>query len=211
MTTAAPPSFAVGPAGDVRGQLKVLLMAKRFPYPTDARGKIRTGMLLEYLSRDFEITLVSSVDPAKDATHIRRVERLCAKFHGVPWREVPKYRAAFYATVLRRLLSRYPVTVINDYSKPLVTTLARLVAAHRYDLVVCDFVQPSLNRCGIASPLALLFQHNVESMIGRRHADACRNRTPRVFWLHRWRKMERFERDWAAAAASFGAACRAVA
>ncbi len=195
MTTATPPSTAVGPAGDVRGRLKVLFLAKRFPYPMDTGGKIRTGMLLEHLSRDLEITLVSNVDPARDAPHIRRVDRLCAEFHGVPWREVTKYSAVFYATILRRLLSRYPVTVINDYSKPLATTLARLVATHRYDLVVCDFVQPSLNLRGIAGPPALLFQHNVESVIWRRHADACRNRALRLFWLHQWRKMERFERD----------------
>ncbi len=195
MTTAAPPTSAVGPAGDVRTRLKVLFLAKRFPYPMDTGGKIRTGMLLEHLSRDFEITLVSNVDPARDATHVRQVDRLCAEFHGVPWREVTKYSAAFYATILRRLLSRYPVTVISDYSKPLATTLARLVATHRYDLIVCDFVQPSLNLRGIAGPPVLLFQHNVESVIWRRHADACRNRALRLFWLHQWRKMERFERD----------------
>ncbi|MGH7392428.1 MAG: glycosyltransferase [Candidatus Rokuibacteriota bacterium] len=183
------------PGAGARPPLKVLFLAKRFPYPMDTGGKIRTGMLLEHLSREFEITLVSNVEPSKDDPHIRRVGRLCADFHGVPWHEVPKYSLAFYATVLRRLLSRYPVTVINDYSKPLATTIADLLAARPYDLVVCDFLQPALNVRGITGHPILLFQHNVESMIWKRHADACRNPALKLFWLRQWRKMERFERD----------------
>jgi|GEM_PF-39802 len=207
VVSATPPSPAppspplVRAAAPVNGgrhavrRLNVLFLAKRFPYPMDTGGKIRTGMLLEHLRSDLDVTLVSNIEPGKDGPHLGRVDRLCVEFHGVPWREPTKYSLGFYWRVARRLFSRYPVTVINDYSAPLAAALRDLVSTRHYDLIVCDFVQPSLNLHGIAGPPRLLFQHNVESMIWKRHALACRHPVLRLFWLEQWRKMERFERE----------------
>lgn len=47
-------------------RFKVLFVAKRFPFPMDTGGKIRTGKLLEKLGGEFTIALVSSVEHPKD-------------------------------------------------------------------------------------------------------------------------------------------------
>ena len=40
--------------------------------------------------------------------------------------------------------SRYPVTVIGDFSRELSAKIRDLLQRRRYDLLVCDFLQPSL-------------------------------------------------------------------
>jgi sugar transferase (PEP-CTERM/EpsH1 system associated) len=176
-------------------RLRVLFVAKRFPYPADTGGKIRTARLLEHLSQRLDITLVSNVEHPKDDRYLAEVHRLCARFEPVPWEEVAKGSLRFYGQVLRRLGSRYPVGVAGDYSPPLAERIRACLARERYDLLVCDFVQPSINLGeGVDCPV-LLFQHNVESMIFERHARTATNALQRWFWRSQRRKMERFERE----------------
>ena len=73
------------------GKLKVLFFSQRFPFPMDTGGKIRTAKLLEKLNDLFEITLVSNVESPKDDQYLDQVEKLCVKFHPVPWKEAKKY------------------------------------------------------------------------------------------------------------------------
>jgi len=181
--------------GSGSDRLRVLFVAKRFPYPADTGGKIRTARLLEQLSRRLDITLVSNVEHPKDDPYLSEVGKLCARFEPVSWQEAAKGSPRFYAQVLRRVASRYPVSVANDYSPPLAERIRACLARDRYDLLVCDFVQPSVNLgAGIDCPV-LLFQHNVESMIFERHARTAGSAPLRWFWRSQWRKMERFERE----------------
>ena len=176
-------------------RLRVLFVAKRFPYPADTGGKIRTARLLEQLSRRLDITLVSNVEHPKDDPYLADVGKLCARFEPVAWQEAAKGSPRFYAQVMRRLASRYPVSVANDYSPPLAERIRTCLARDRYDLLVCDFVQPSINLGERLACPVLLFQHNVESMIFERHARTAGSAPLRWFWRSQWRKMERFERE----------------
>jgi sugar transferase (PEP-CTERM/EpsH1 system associated) len=176
-------------------RLRVLFVAKRFPYPADTGGKIRTARLLEQLSRRLDITLISNVEHPKDDPYLSEVDKLCARFEPVAWQEKARGSVGFYVRVLRRLGSPYPVSVAGDYSRPFAERIRACLARDRYDLLVCDFVQPSINiDAGIGVPV-LLFQHNVESMIFERHAQTAASAPLRWFWRSQWRKMERFERE----------------
>lgn len=175
-------------------RLKVLFFSQPFVYPADTGGKIRTSQMLRQLREVFDITLVSNVDPKRDMAHLHQMASLCHEFHAVPRSTVRKYSAAFYLKVLAYSLSRYPVTVLSDYSRSTVAKLRELLAARRYDLLVCDFLQPTLNLRALETPRTLLFQHNVESMIPERHYRISRNPLLRLFWYLQWRKMMRYER-----------------
>ena len=161
----------------------------------DTGGKIRTGKLLEKLKDIFEITLVSNVESPKDDRYLDQMRNLCAKFHPVPWKETKKYSPGFYLKLLRSLFSRYPFTVINDYSKDLEATLLHLTNSERFDLLICDFLQPSLNFRRLSGVPTLLFEHNIESVIPRRHFETSRNPITKRFWWLQWRRMERYEND----------------
>jgi polysaccharide biosynthesis protein PslH len=176
-------------------RLKILFFSQRFPYPMDTGGKIRTGKLLEQLKDIFDITLVSNVESPKDDKYLDQVTNLCSEFHPVPWKETKKYTFRFYLKLLRSLFSRYPFTVINDYSKELEAALINLTMSEPFDLLICDFLQPSLNVSRIDGIPKLLFEHNIESVIPRRHFETSRNPVTKFFWWLQWRRMERYEKD----------------
>ncbi len=46
----------------------------------DTGGKIRTGKILEQLSKQHEITLISNVEPEKDNPYLTQINELCSKF-----------------------------------------------------------------------------------------------------------------------------------
>jgi glycosyltransferase involved in cell wall biosynthesis len=181
--------------GGTTGRPELLFFSQPFLFPVDTGGKIRTVQLLRHLREAFDVTLVSNVDPSKDSAYIPEMQKLCTEFHGVPRIDVPKYTTAFYWRVLTRTASRYPVTVIADYSAALAAKLRGLLERRRYDVLVCDFLQPSLNLAGAPRTPALLFQHNVESVIVRRHWELATNPALKLFWWTQWRKMARYERD----------------
>ena len=175
-------------------RLKVLFFAQRFPYPMDTGGKIRTGKLLEYLRQVFDVTLISNIESPKDDAYLGQVGKLCAEFYPVPWKEVRKYSTKFYLRVLVKLFSRYPVSVSNDYSSDLEQKLMEVLQKSKYDLLICDFLQPSINCIKVTGCPTLLFQHNVEAVILRRHYEIAKDPLSKIFWWIQWKKMERFER-----------------
>src|SRR5262245_42880461 len=176
-------------------KLKVLFFSQRFPFPMDTGGKIRTGKILEQLKTIFEITLVSNVESPKDDEYLDQVQQLCTKFNPVPWKETKKYTFGFYLKLLRSLFSRYPFTVINDYSKDIEGALIHLTSSERFDLLICDFLQPSLNFRRLNGTPTLLFEHNIESVIPRRHFETSRNPIAKIFWWLQWHRMERYEKE----------------
>jgi len=175
-------------------RLKVLFFAQRFPYPMDTGGKIRTGKLLEYLRQAFDVTLISNVESPKDDPYLEQVGKLCQEFYPVPWKEVKKYSCKFYLKVLVKLFSRYPISVSNDYSFDLERTLLEVLQKSQYDLLICDFLQPSINCTKVTGCPTLLFQHNVEAVIPRRHYEIAKDPISKVFWWLQWKKMERYEK-----------------
>jgi polysaccharide biosynthesis protein PslH len=178
-----------------KARLKVLFFSQRFPYPMDTGGKIRTGKLLEKLSNTFDIILISNMQSPQDDQYFNELKNLCREFHPVPWQEIKKYSMMFYLRLFIKAFSRYPITVINDYSRALEAKILTALQQEKPDLLVCDFLQPSLNFRRISGYPTLLFQHNVESIIMRRHFEVARDPLSKLFWWSQWRKMERYERQ----------------
>ncbi len=62
-------------------------------------------------------------------------------------------------------------------------------------MVICDFVQSSLNFKYIKNFKKLLFQHNVESMIIHRHIKTSRHIIMKLFWWLQYVKMYHYEKS----------------
>lgn len=174
---------------------RVLFLSQRFLFPMDTGGKIRTGNMLRALREVFYITLISNVEQTKDGVYLDHVSEICDEFRPIYWQESIKYSLGFYIKVFLRSFSRYPVTVINDYSKALESAVLAEIDEHAYDLLICDFLQPSLNFRKVHNHKTLLFQHNVESMILQRHYETASNSALRFFWRGQWEKMRRYEKE----------------
>jgi glycosyltransferase involved in cell wall biosynthesis len=71
--------------------------------------------------------------------------------------------------------------------------LRRLVAEGDVDVIVCDFLFPSLNVPSDLGVPMVLFQHNVEAAIWERHAQVASHPVKRLYMREQWRRMRAFE------------------
>jgi polysaccharide biosynthesis protein PslH len=172
--------------------MNILFFAKRFPLPMDTGGKIRTGRMLVELNQTDSVTLVCHVERPQDEPYLKEVDRLCQNFFPIPWKEVPKFSFRFYWKCFAGMFSPYPITVLHDYDPALQSALQNILQANAFDIVICDFLQPSLNLKGLEGPPMILFQHNVESEIPYRHYVYA-SWNLKWFWQNQWKKMEQFE------------------
>lgn len=174
--------------------MKLLFLSQRFLLPMDTGGKIRTGNILQQLSKDHDITLISNVEQPKDTPYLPEMERFCQTFIPVPWKETPKYSARFFFLLALRMFSPYPVNVLNDYSRRLRQTVEETSQKETFDAAVCDFVQSALMFKNIDHLRTVLFQHNVESQIMTRHVEQSANPAMKLFWRLQRKKMLWFEK-----------------
>ncbi|MCP4111794.1 MAG: glycosyltransferase [Desulfobacteraceae bacterium] len=174
--------------------MKILFLSQRFLLPMDTGGKIRTGKILEQLSQLHEITLISNVEEPKDSPYLPNIRELCTEFVSVPWKEIKKYSFPFFVRLFFQMFSIYPVNVLNDSSAKLRVAVEKEAASGNYDVAICDFVQSALMFRDIKGIPTLLFQHNVESEISRRHVTQSDNIIMKIFWFLQWKKMLLFEK-----------------
>jgi glycosyltransferase involved in cell wall biosynthesis len=147
----------------------------------------------------YEITLVSPVPPGGLERFSGDLEILCDRFLG--WPE-PRRGPAFQWLRLRHLASRLPVAVATDRS-PAGRKVVETELARQPDVAVFDFPHATMlapgrlpgHLPGHRNIPSVLFTHNVESEIFRRHADVAANPLKRLLWRDQLRKMERFERE----------------
>jgi glycosyltransferase involved in cell wall biosynthesis len=95
---------------------------------------------------------------------------------------------------LSRLPSRAPYAVTRFTHREVRRLVAERLADTQLDAAVCDFLAASLNFPHPLPKPAVLFQHNVESALWRRRADAERHPARRAVYRIEARKMERYER-----------------
>jgi glycosyltransferase involved in cell wall biosynthesis len=177
---------------DPQRRRRLLLISPRFLFPMDNGGKIRTVQVLRGMKGgSYEIALASPVPPEGRDRFAVELAAVCDRF--AAWPE-PRRNPAFRVTRMRHLVSRLPVSVATDRSRP-GRRVVDAELARRPDVVVVDFPHAA-----VLTPVALgvpsvLFTHNVESEIFRRHAALAVNPAMRAVWRDQLRKMERFERD----------------
>jgi glycosyltransferase involved in cell wall biosynthesis len=148
--------------------MKILWVKTDFLHPTDRGGQIRTLETLRRLHLNNEVHYVAYDNP-QQPEGVRRATEYCTRAYPVN-RPIPKRGSpAFYGQLASNLFSELPLAVGRFNSPQMRNQLQRLIAEHRFDSIVCDFLAvapdiPDMSR-------AVLFQHNVETMIWRRHAE----------------------------------------
>jgi len=170
----------------------LLFVSPRFLFPADCGGKIRTRDILRGMKGGrFEITLASPEPPDGSGRFAEELRRVCDRFAG--WPETARGPLWTIARCMS-LLSPFPLAVASDRSEAgrdvLATELARGA-----DVVVADFPHSTvLLPAHLGSP-SVLFTHNVEAEIFRRHAAVAPSAFHRAVWESQGRKMQRFEDD----------------
>lgn len=172
--------------------MKLLFLQKRILFPANTGGKIRTLNVLRHLAQWHDITYLCNVQ-AGDAPYLNEMQNMGMRLETIPWREAPRNSLRFYFDLARNLASSYPFTVAKDFDPALRRRAKELLSAESFDLVICDFVQMAENAIGLSAPASVLFQHNVEAEIFRRHAESNSSWLRRRYMALQWQKMRRYE------------------
>lgn len=174
--------------------MNILWLNANLLLPLDKGGKLRTWHIMRHLAARHEITYLSFCDPGQPRADHDGMREVCTHLHTVPRTDPAKGTARFYADAARYLVDPIPYGVAKYRSDPFRAALARLLAERRFDAVVCDFLVPIINMAERLPCPAILFTHNVEAEIWRRHAENAGNPLARAALRQQWQRMLRFER-----------------
>jgi polysaccharide biosynthesis protein PslH len=173
--------------------MHILWIKTELLHPVDKGGRIRTYQMLRALSRQHEITYLTLDDGTAAPDARLKATEYCTRVEVVPFTPPTKGSAGFYRALMGNLVSPLPYAVSRYAVPALRQRLRALCAAHTVDVVVCDFLAPSINVPDDLGIPVVLFQHNVEAMIWERHASVATNPVKKAYMSEQWRRMKRFE------------------
>jgi polysaccharide biosynthesis protein PslH len=171
--------------------MRILWIKTELLHPVDKGGRIRSYQMLRSLARQHQVTFLCLDDGEAAPDALSRAHEYAGEIVTVPFRPARKGSPRFFLELLANLFSPLPYAVARYRSAELRRQIRRLAA--NTDLVVCDFLTPSIN---LPLPLpapAVLFQHNVEATIWERHAAVPQNPLRRAYMRIQWRRMQRLE------------------
>jgi polysaccharide biosynthesis protein PslH len=180
--------------------MKLLWLNAGLLLPLDKGGKLRTWHVMRHLAARHDITYLSFADASQTDADRAGMREVCARLETVPRTDPAKGTWRFHADAARYLVDAVPYAVAKYRSAAYRAKLERLLARERFDAVVCDFLPPVVNLPQRLPCPSIVFTHNVEAEIWRRHAEQASNPLSKQLLTQQWRRMLRFE---AAALARF--------
>lgn len=175
--------------------MKILWLNAGLLLPLDKGGKLRTWHLMRHLARRHDITYVSFADPSQTTADIEGMREVASEVVTIPRTDPSKGTARFYLDTSRYLLEPIPYAVAKYGAAPYRAAVERLVRTRGFDAVVCDFLPPVVNMPQTLPCPTILFTHNVEAEIWRRHVENAANPLTRFLLRQQWKRMLRFERE----------------
>lgn len=173
--------------------MKILLALPRPLFPTDTGGKIRTLKIFERLAGRHEIHAVSLADSGSEAAAIVKMRQIFASFTPVEWHETPKFSPRFYAEFARSRFSRFPY-FLEKYRRPEYrAAVEALLAQHEFEMVLCDFLHPAAALLESPARPRVIFEHNVEYVIRKRHWERESNAARKWVLRAEWEKARAIE------------------
>src|SRR5919197_980549 len=149
--------------------MRILWLKSDLLLPLDKGGKLRTWHLLRHLAKRHEITYVAFASPHESAAHVNGMHEVARSVHVVRRSETRKRSLRFYAGAALRLADPLPYAVGKYRSRAYRRVTRKLLRERVFDLIVSDFVLPAVNLPHRLPCPAVVFTHNVEAEIWRRH------------------------------------------
>jgi glycosyltransferase involved in cell wall biosynthesis len=171
--------------------MKILWVKAGFLHPTRAGGQIRTLETLKRLHQWHEIHY-AALDLPEPGAGMARSTEYCTHAYAVP-HFIPKAGGPRYqAELARGLFSRLPLAVLRYRSAALKRKVEALTRQRKFDAVVCDFLSAASSIPELGN--AILFQHNVESVIWKRNAEHAHPLLHKIYLREQHARMLRYEK-----------------
>lgn len=174
--------------------MRILWLKTELLHPVDKGGRIRTYHMLKELKREHHVTYLTLDDGSAAPDAQAHATEYCHELVRVPHHTRPKFSAGFYIELAENMVSPLPYFIKKYQSDFMRREVTRLTENGAFDVVVCDFLQPSVNMPDDVPCATVLFQHNVEAIIWKRHYEVQTNPIKRAYLYAQWRKSVAFER-----------------
>ncbi len=149
--------------------LRILVIDEEFPYPLDSGKRIRSYNLLSRLAARCRLHYLAYGTPYSRGCHALRAARM----HPVPVEAVLPAQSgpAFCLRLFANLWSAHPYIVSRHHSRAFQDALARVVAALRPDLILCEWTPYAIFVRHLTHIPRVIVAHNIERRIWSRYLD----------------------------------------
>jgi polysaccharide biosynthesis protein PslH len=161
-------------------------------HPTTRGGQVRTLEMLRRLHQGHEIHYVAFAGQS-DGEGVQRSGEYCSRIYPVIHHSPPRRSLAFLFQLSANVASRLPLALSRYRCPEMKRVIAGLMREQSFDSIVCDFLFPALNMPDLGR--CVLFEHNVETMIWRRHAETAPDPLRRGYFRIQAERMFRAERE----------------
>ena len=172
--------------------MRILWLKSDLLLPLDKGGKLRTWHLMRHLAQRHAITYLAFKEPGQPAADVDGMHEVAARVETVTRAEPAKGTVRFYADAAMHLVDPLPYAVAKYRSREFKQRINALLESQDFDLIVCDFLFPAVNLPKRLPCPAVLFTHNVESEIWRRHAET-KTGVPQALYGAQYQRMLRYE------------------
>ncbi|HLZ39527.1 MAG TPA: glycosyltransferase family 4 protein [Candidatus Sulfotelmatobacter sp.] len=175
--------------------MKILWVKGDRLLPVQNGGNIRSYHIARHLARQHSLTFFSYYSGTKDGAYESELKAQfpdsLALYTGTPefasWK-----RAAHY---LSHLSDPVPYAVSRFWFERVQKQLREWFLQRAFDVVVCDFLDAAVNFPEQLTIPTVLFQHNVESEIWRRHAENGSGWLKGTAYRIEFSKMQKYEQE----------------
>ena len=161
--------------------------------PVHSGGNIRSYHIMRSLSAQHELTFFSYYGGHRDESYERELSDRLPGSIAICTGKRDLQGAIRGVDYLFRFPNRAPYAVSRFASYEVQDRLRAWFREKRFDVTVCDFLDAAVNFPGKLGVPSVLFQHNVESEIWRRHALTESHPLKRVMYKIEFQKMLRYE------------------
>ena len=169
----------------------LLFVSTRFLFPADSGGKIRTIQILRGLKGGrFRVRLLMPGDAEERKAFESDLDSICDEV--VLWAPEPKNRVWRSLSRFAAIASSDPISVAADKSD-LASRVISQELADQIAVVVFDFPHSEVLAPAEFEAPAVMFTHNIEAEIYKRHFEIAKTFVRRRLWRNQYQKMVRFE------------------
>ncbi len=171
--------------------MKILWVNTNFMHPTTKGGQIRTLEMLRHLHSRHEIHYVAIENPAHPEGPQCSGE-YATRSYPYQHKILDKRSAGFFAQLIKGVFSSVPVAVSRFHPPGMSEFLENLIRTEGFDKAVVDHLAPTAYFPRLGE--AVFFQHNVETVIWRRHVEHATDPARRLYFRMQADRMYEYER-----------------
>lgn len=161
--------------------------------PVENGGNIRTYHVLRYLATRHQLTFYSYYGGNPDPDYERALQEHLPGSVAVCTGKAELSGAARGIDYLKHVGKSAPYAVSRFADEKVQHDLALWFRDERFDVAVCDFLDAAVNFPARLNIPSVLFQHNVEAEIWRRHSETASSPLKKAMYGVEFRKMQRYE------------------